>query len=355
MKKFIYILFTALAFWGCSNSLSVIAPYKESVSVYGLLDPSDTTHYIRIERVFLGEGNAYTMAQNQDSVYFQHGDLTVTLERWRNGTQISVDEPVSVYRSITLTDTVIQTPSGIFNQNERVYKTNHKLYADDSTCVYKLVVTNNKSGKQYTAQTGLIGAFQRIPNAGGAFNCIASGVDTNYAINFIPMNNGQVTCIYNSPANAGICGLSIRLNYTENGAPKTTDIGLGTFYPSVSSLQQGGYQMNFTYSGASLLANIAAVIPTNNSVVRNLQNIQFLLNAGGYDISLYNQVNASTSISQNKANYSNINGGVGVFSSRHQIGLRRLVTSMAKDTLAGSSQTCMLRFLNSANMLSPCH
>ncbi len=82
-------------FGGCSNKLNLLAPYKESISVYGLLQQSDTnyTNYIRVERVFLGAGNAYTMAQNQDSVYFAAGELTVSLQRWNlyTGAQVSID------------------------------------------------------------------------------------------------------------------------------------------------------------------------------------------------------------------------------------------------------------------------
>ena len=137
---FIITIFTLLG--GCSNSLSLLAPYKEIVSVYGLLNQDDPIQYIRIERVFAGAQNAYTMAQNQDSVYFKSGDLKVTLQRWINGAQVSVDNPSSSAMEIVLTDTVLQAANGIFNQNERVYKTNHKIY-DDSQ--YTLVIHNNKS------------------------------------------------------------------------------------------------------------------------------------------------------------------------------------------------------------------
>jgi hypothetical protein len=59
----------------CHNKLEVLAPYKESVSVYGLLNQDDTVNYIRIGRVYLGEGNAVQMAAVQDSVWFKPGEL----------------------------------------------------------------------------------------------------------------------------------------------------------------------------------------------------------------------------------------------------------------------------------------
>ncbi len=173
----------------------------------------------------------------------------------------------------------------------------------------------------------------------------------------IPGNQNVVTCQYNSPVNAGVCGLTMRLHYTEyNGGStsKYVDIGLGTFYP-VSTY--GGENQKFDYSNQSILSDIAAAIssPTNPSIYRNADYIEFILTAGGPGLALYNQVNASTPLSQNVPNYSNISGGVGVFSSRYETSLRRTIDPHALDTLAGSSVTCALKFLNSTGSLSPCH
>ncbi len=364
MKKVIFILFVFALFAGCSNKLSLLAPYKEMVSVYGLLDQSDTTHYIRVQRVFLGEGNSYTFAQNQDSIYFKAGELKVTLERWKDGSQISVDNPATSTKEIVLTESLITTASGIFNVNERIYKTNHPLYANDSTAVYKLIIHNNKTGKDFTAQTGLIGTFQLISGSGGPVNYLEKGYPVaTFPMNIVPRGNGNnVTCIYNSPANAGVCSLDMRVFYTDNNggtnAQKTQDISLGTYYPQASANPTlGGSTEDFTYQGNSLLSDLAAVIPLppTPSTTRTLNYIQFVLSAGGKDIALYNQVNASTSLSQNKANYSNINGGVGVFSSRHQILLLRNISNAAIDTISRNTQTCKLRFLDHSGLLSPCH
>src|ERR1700758_2085088 len=154
-KKVFIILIICSFFDGCSNKLNLLAPYKESVSVYGLLNQSDAIHYLRIERVFLGAGDAYSFAQNQDSVYFKSGELSVYLERWNKSTgqQVSVDVPANpAHMQIVLSDTIIQLTTGTFNTNARVYKTNHNLY-DDTSCVYKLIIQNNRTSKQYTAQT----------------------------------------------------------------------------------------------------------------------------------------------------------------------------------------------------------
>ncbi|MFI5141242.1 MAG: hypothetical protein ACHQII_02700 [Bacteroidia bacterium] len=352
IKKAFFIIIVFTLFGGCSNSLSLLAPYKEIVSVCGLLNQDEPIQYIRIERVFAGAENAYTMAQNQDSVYFKSGDLKVTLQRWINGTQVSVDNPSSSAMEIVLTDTLLQAATGIFNTNERVYKTNHKLY-DDSQ--YTLIIHNNKSGKEFTAQTGLIQQFQLIQLVGGQ-NILGPNFSQSNNINIVPGYGASVICYYNSPVNAGVCGLVMRFFYTDQngGIKQSVDIGLGTNYT-----QQilGGEKQNFPFTATTTLVNLANLIPVNNNTTRTADSVEFILNAAGQALALYNQVNTSTSLSQNKANYTNINGGVGVFSCRRELKLLRQISKNQPciDTISGSSITCKLRFLKYSGGLSICH
>ena len=82
MKKFAFVtlgLISALfVFNGCKDDISLIGDFKETAVIYGLLDQSETTHFIKINRAFIGPGNAYDIAQIPDSSYFQSVDATVT-------------------------------------------------------------------------------------------------------------------------------------------------------------------------------------------------------------------------------------------------------------------------------------
>ncbi|HXD93484.1 MAG TPA: hypothetical protein VNX01_09735 [Bacteroidia bacterium] len=354
IKKAFFIIIVFTLFGGCSNSLSLLAPYKESVAVYGLLNQDDSIQYIRIERVFLGAENAYTMAQSQDSVYFKSGDLRVTLQRWINGVQVSVDNPATATMEIVLTDTLLQAAAGIFNQNERVYKTNHKLYNDSQ---YNLIIHNNKSGKEFTSSTGLIQAFQLLQSLPGAPNILTPNYSHNTNLNIVPGNGGIKYCYYNSPVNAGVCGLTLRFFYTEYGGStpgrQSVDISLGTNYPLQTV---GGEKQEFDFIANTVLINLANMIPVNNTVTRSVDSAEFILNAAGQALALYNQVNMSTSLSQSHANYTNISGGVGVFSCRNDLKLSRSIRDQScVDTISASSITCKLRFLDYGGGLSICH
>ncbi|HXU27961.1 MAG TPA: hypothetical protein VN698_12090 [Bacteroidia bacterium] len=354
IKKAFFIVIVFTLFGGCSNSLSLLAPYKESVSVYGLLNQDDPIQYIRIERVFLGAENAYTMAQSQDSVYFKSGDIKVTLQRWINGAQVSVNNPANSVMEIVLTDTLLQAATGVFNQNERVYKTNHKLYKDSQ---YNLVIHINKSGKEFTSQTSLIQPFQLLQSVSGAPNILAPNYPQSFNLNIVPGNGALKYCYYNSPENAGVCGLVLRFFYTDiiggTSTKQFVDINLGTNYPLQTA---GGEKQEFDFTANTILANLANLVPVNPTVTRSIDSAEFILNAAGQALALYNQVNTTTSLSQSKANYSNIKDGVGVFSCRNQLKLNRPIRDKSCiDTLSSNSFTCKLRFLNFSGALSVCH
>ena len=83
MKKksafFVLCLVLGLLISSCDNSLDILDEYKETPIVYGLLNKNDTVHYVRIQKGFLGEGNALLMAQYADSIYYDTSEVDVTI------------------------------------------------------------------------------------------------------------------------------------------------------------------------------------------------------------------------------------------------------------------------------------
>ena len=76
------LLLVLLLFTRCSTDVELIAPYKETTVVYGLLSPIDSIHYFRIAKAYLGAGNAFDMAKVNDSIYYPDADIRVILQRW---------------------------------------------------------------------------------------------------------------------------------------------------------------------------------------------------------------------------------------------------------------------------------
>src|SRR6185436_11919047 len=85
-KYFLTVLFASAVAYGiflssCSTEVDLLEEYKPITVVYCLLNTQDGTQYIKVNKAFLGEGNALVMAQQSDSINYQPGSIDVTLEK----------------------------------------------------------------------------------------------------------------------------------------------------------------------------------------------------------------------------------------------------------------------------------
>ncbi|HXB40055.1 MAG TPA: hypothetical protein VNZ49_05895 [Bacteroidia bacterium] len=352
LKKAFFITFLVSFFVSCHNKLEILAPYKESVAVYGLLNQDDTVQYVRVQRVFLGAGNAFTMAQNPDSAYYKPGELKVSLQRIKNGVPVSVDNPASSAMEIVLTEIYIHIDTGVFNSNQLLYKTNHPIY-DDSQ--YRLVIHNNRTKADFSSKNvSLVSDFSSRLTYGQQ----QSVITPSYAfINIVPSGGGTVVCKYGSPVNTGVCGLKLRFYYTEYPVSgpmvsKYKDMDLGIQYTNSSG---GGEEIDLSFSGAGMINDIAIGVGNIPNIShRTTDSIHFLLNGAGPELALYNQVSTTTTLSQDKPYFTNIIGGVGIFSARREYSLRKRMTAQCLDEIASNHTTCPLHFYGSAGGFMPC-
>src|SRR5690606_31684114 len=104
----------------CKNELKLNAPYKEMPSIYAVLCPQEEVQVIRINKVFLGEGDANVMAKVHDSVNYPAGELEVSLTRFENGAQVAAS-PDGSMEIVFRDDSIVHTSDGAFNRNQRVY------------------------------------------------------------------------------------------------------------------------------------------------------------------------------------------------------------------------------------------
>ncbi|HWY11086.1 MAG TPA: hypothetical protein VN026_07170, partial [Bacteroidia bacterium] len=165
-KAFLIFGTITVLFNSCKNDLKILAPYKETVSVYALLNPQENRQYIRINKIFLGEGNAYVMAQVTDSVNYKPGVLTVSLERYLYGTPVQTTVGNPTKTKIILKDTVIQLKPGPFSQDQRLWYTDDKLFAPVNDAAYgageyRLTITNNETGNTFTSKTLMVDSIKQ--------------------------------------------------------------------------------------------------------------------------------------------------------------------------------------------------
>ena len=115
-KRILYIglsIITALTLNSCKNDLDVLAPGTESVSVYGILNPNAAVQNIRINKVYLSEGDAVIAGQDANTINYGPGELKVILQRFMTGSTTPTltsmgSGTVSTKTEIVLTETIVR-------------------------------------------------------------------------------------------------------------------------------------------------------------------------------------------------------------------------------------------------------
>lgn len=365
LKSFLVVIlswvFVMLLFYSCKNKLNILAPYKELVSVYAILNPQEQYQFIRINKVFAGEGNAYQMAQNKDSINFPAGRLQVSLKRKVNGSYAPVVTSSSIYE-LFLRDTVIYTSSGVFNSEQRYYYTNQKIYPFGT---YELYIKDIQTNMTYTASTTMIdsvkpGYVQPLappyypvtpdPNNPSYYYLdLSTNLDVSRNVRFNSVPGGYMYEMY------------VRMHYVDSLIDKSTitryvDV---KYTPIFSSTLDGGETMIFTYTPRQLLNSFYLSILNKYNhpdiLFRRIVKFDFIIYAASYDYYVFLQSNMpATSIAQDRPIYSNIsNGAIGIFAARSRIHVSKHPSTSFINFLATNKPFCNLNFLMADGSVSP--
>lgn len=319
------LLLISHIFCSCNNDLDVIDDYRETPVIYGLLNPSDTIQYVRIQKAYLGKGNALIMAQNSDSIYYDKNDISVNLEELLSGIFIKTIPLVPI-------DTFTKNDGLFVNTPHLIYAT--PVYALRKDATYKLVFVNNQTGKTVTGTTGIVGTLE-VPTA-LAFPYINIAGDNPLQIKFSPVTNAKVY------------GLHVIFNYAEKD---TIDPGNNYRYKSldfkfadiVNSNSNSNILLNFLMKGDDFYSFIGSHIPINKSLKRPaiLTTMNFVFTIGAEDFYIYYSVNQpSSNITQSIPDFTNLSNGKGVFSSRNKTVFNGIKLNDASiDTLVAGKYT----------------
>jgi len=337
-KLGILTVVSALLLGACSTDFELNGDWKETMVVYGLLDQSQPKQYIKINKAFLGEGNAFEYAQVKDSVQFANA-LTVTLRRIKNGNEIA---------SYNLTqDNSIPKDPGTFysgSQGNAIYSfvsTGSTALNDDSQ--YKLIIRNSETGTEVTAQTSLVKDFGNLvsPSAGATVaSLIGSSDNYRYALKF------------NSAPNARIYQVVLRLNYVDLTTTGNVNDSIDwIFTPKETDDLDGGQELDFGFKGQDYMRFLGSSLSDYSGLICRIPgNLKIVVISAADELSTFINVNKpSTSIVQEKPEYTNITNGLGIFSARYyKTPFNRPLASQTKDTLSKGRYTHCLKFLGSS-------
>jgi len=286
----------------CETDFDVTADPQDVTVIYGLLDQQDTFTYIKVNRAFLGDGDALQMAAVPDSSYYPFSDIEVFMEEYMNGNYTGK-------RFDFDTLTIENKEPGVFYYPQQVVYVCQTLKQLKTDHTYKLIVRNLRTGKEVTAETPLVGGFTIERPLYNPNNPV-----TGF--------NGTVpyTAEWYSASNGKRYEMTVRFNYTEV-VPGTTDTLFKhvdwQFSPKKSNGLQGGEKMELKYEGSGFISLIGSSIPVNPDVNRTIGMIDFIFSVGADDLNTYIEVNEpGSSIIQERPEYTNLSDGIGIFSSR---------------------------------------
>ena len=349
--------FCCLIMWvgiGCSTDIDLTAPYERSPVVFSLLEAAQDTQWVRINRTWLGDGNQFDAAMVQDSSEYDRDDLIVVMDE-RSGEQ--------VLRTWQLQDTVIENKStdGIF------YGPNHQMWffvpegGLDSEAEYDFSM-DIADGTHAEASTNMIatqaGNITQPPPGvvNFKFGFASIGFQTTYP---------DITFKWSSTEGASQYDISMRIHVTERiwadleHTQLVDELDRIIEWPMGSlrtDTDEGGEVLQKEVNGERFFTTLSTQLVEDPYITRVLgswdENVQiarafdFILTIANEELATYLEINSPvTGVIQERPEYTNINGGLGLFASRASQGVYGVgyTTSTIEQLMEGDA-TAALNF-----------
>jgi len=324
IKKYLSFIFISLGLIvlnSCNEKIELIGDFVETAVVYGLLDQADSLHYIKINRAFIGPGNALEIAQIADSSYFTNVDATIS--EYLNG---------NLTRSWLLRDTILDNkdPNGVFYAPEqKVYyfktmptgfngviqtSTNPQMTSLNPQAIYKIDIVINNGAFSVSGETELV---RGITSAAATQN-----------FNFKFANNpGEYTSTgitVSSTGNSYVLNTQLKMAFYEwqdNTYSEKSffwNLGEADVLPLSSKI--------FTANGETFYDLMKSNCTENSSISkRTFKGVTIKITGGAEELYNFIAVNKpSSGLAQSKPTYTNLtatNGKrvIGIFSSRQTV------------------------------------
>lgn len=306
MKKLQIILlslFFIILCYSCKTDVDLFVDGKETTIVYGYLDCDSDTNYLKITKSFIG--NASELAQNYQTNNYDYKLSVKLIGKFNDKPNIidtAIFDTISVYKPYD--------PNSYFYSdiNQVLYYTSKKLKENED---YQLII-NRKDGEIITSNVKTLSDFKikkpynmidfdsdrpnQVKWQHNNFNNFAAYYEVYGYFHYKQLNPGKIDTI----------------DYTMKwfmGSGTRTDL-----YISSDRILSVNYTPNDLYSKLSANDNIKFNSPYN--VKRFVDNFEIIITATGDELYNYILINNSSSAIQDTPEYTNINNGMGIFSSR---------------------------------------
>ena len=292
-------IFPALS--SCEKEFNPRDKYKDITIVYGLVNPVDTVHYLRIHKAFLGPENILLMAKEPDSSLYPIEALDVRV--------YDVDEKGNSTRlPVRIEEIDNKDTTGYF------YATTHRVYCFEKIFektlfgdykrddIIKIEVENKKTGKIVYAQTSIVNNF----NVTAPRENLALDLDPKKTSSKFTWHNAKYGRIYD---------VYYTMRYREGRHDKpSSDYERKTIVWHVGSYSarntgNGGSEQtqNFSFNPGAFYAQIVRDIPYDEGLWRTpYDSVSVSIWCGSEDLYYYHNINRPGGVVQERPEYTNL-------------------------------------------------
>lgn len=328
------LLLCLVAFSTCRDDFSLEGELIETPVVYAYLDADSERHFVRVERAFLETGgNALVNAANPDVIYYGPEEATVRLVN------------VSTEGSVVL-DRVNGQDFG-FDREDGVFATEPNiLYSVEDSEI------NLRPGQRVRIEIERPG--QPLASAEAIMlreMSVIRPVDRIALDNY----NRDVVVAWRTDENAQAFAVNVLFNIREiNLSDPSASRDLQLTYPIINYFNPGSEDrsnntVSFDASSEGFYVFLGDNLEPTDEFRRRLQSIDFQIIAAGQavvDRQVLANANSGITSSQALPRFSNIDGGIGLFTTTTSIlqeGIQ--ITDASRDSLRDGQYTRQLGFL----------
>lgn len=294
-----FLALTLLCCFSCTTDFDLEGDFEDLPVVYAFINRQDTAHYVRVERSFLSGGaDATQLAQDPERIYFPNARVEL--------------EKVGTSQKFVLTR-VDGNNEGYPREEGPFAKAPNYLYKIKASQLglkggetLRVIVTSGEDATPASAETTVLTDLQSLDRPASPVTMV------DYA--------RTITFAWNAPTTARLFDLRLRIHYRESTTGSNFD-NKTLEWPVIKDLERADEDVRVahTITGEQFYRFLAANIDGSVNRRRIFDGFDVLVTAGGKEMADFvriSRANLGITSSQVTTKYSNVTGGVGVFSSR---------------------------------------
>jgi len=364
MRRHLLLLMAAATMAGCSTELDINAPYKDVTIVYGLLNMRDSVHYVKINKAFLGEDNAYIYAAIPDSNEYRDEDITQMVVYRVNASGQPID-------SFPLRDTLVtgREPGDFYSPDQKAY-----YFVTPNRILNPSGTPQISSGPTFLNQAGLykiklkvkgkdVSSTTNIANDISIASNDQDTINSAAAINFMNAT-GAGYGIYEFNWTSSVSGIPwTNRRFVVTLEFKYDEVRDGVSQRVVKSRQLGtvvatsaSQPLAVTLGGETFYSWLSNSIPTDPSVDQRIfRGIDIKVDVANEDFHTYLTLTEPiSSIVEDRPAYSNLEGAYGLWASRYYKNvINKRMNGASLNELINGPYTATLNFCSGFNVGPP--